>query len=643
MTLRLRERYALMLASAALAASAVVTIIFLHVAEINRNRMSEASAAISQHHMMKQLEGRGRGLLIMMSSALVNPLYKEDFETLYNLLSSVRNLPDVRDILVYDAGGAILHDGTPTIQSFGAMAAADIRDRVIAKGEWLVVSKDKQTRVAAPIKIGQRILGAVELTLNHDRINAAIDSHNAALEEIADQNYDRLLRMAVVSISVALLISMVVGAFAARRLSRPIEELRETVHGIAEGRPNLVWPSPKDEELRELSEGLKAMVRDLRAKTVSTAYLDDIIGNMFDCLVVTDTRQRIEKVNPATCALTEYAAHELINQPLSIFLMPPEARSSAIDAAIDSKRIDNIYTKSGRAIPVLWGSSSMASHVDGQPRTVSLFRDISGIRAYEAQLRAAREEAEVANAAKSRFLANMSHELRTPLNAIIGFSAMIKDQMRGPMPDGYMGYAVDIHESAEHLLAIINDILDISKLEAGKMELMEEEVAVEEMLSLVLRIIRQRADERGIAVELVLKETIPDLLVDARMLKQILINILSNAVKFNIDEGRVTLTAGRRLNGDVYFAVRDTGIGMDPADIPRLLEPFAQASAAHSRSHQGTGLGLAIAKSMVTLHGGALTVDSAVNAGTTVTVTLPAERLLIRADKRSERSESARQ
>lgn len=285
----------------------------------------------------------------------------------------------------------------------------------------------------------------------------------------------------------------------------------------------------------------------------------------------------------------------------------------------------------------------MASHVDGQPRTVSLFRDISGIRAYEAQLRAAREEAEVANAAKSRFLANMSHELRTPLNAIIGFSAMIKDQMRGPMPDGYMGYAVDIHESAEHLLAIINDILDISKLEAGKMELMEEEVAVEEMLSLVLRIIRQRADERGIAVELVLKEKIPDLLVDARMLKQILINILSNAVKFNIDEGRVTLTAGRLLNGDVYFAVRDTGIGMDPADIPRLLEPFAQASAAHSRSHQGTGLGLAIAKSMVTLHGGVLTVDSAINAGTTVTVTLPAERLLIRADKRIERSESVRQ
>jgi signal transduction histidine kinase len=243
---------------------------------------------------------------------------------------------------------------------------------------------------------------------------------------------------------------------------------------------------------------------------------------------------------------------------------------------------------------------------------------------YEAT-RVAKDEAEVANRAKSEFLANMSHELRTPLNAVIGFSQAMLGQLRGPLNDHYRGYAQDIHDGGAHLLAIIGDILDLSKAEAGKLQLGEEAVGLHEVLEQACRFVQLRAAEAG--HQLLLRDTpMPPIVADPLRLKQIVINLLSNAVKFTPRGGRIEIGATFDQYNGFVITVADNGIGIAREHLDRVMEPFAQVESAFSRSHEGSGLGLALAKKMTKLHQGTLSIDSEPGRGTTVTVTLPASR-----------------
>ena len=237
-------------------------------------------------------------------------------------------------------------------------------------------------------------------------------------------------------------------------------------------------------------------------------------------------------------------------------------------------------------------------------------------------------QAEEANRAKSEFLANMSHELRTPLNAVIGFSALIDRQIKGPIGhEAYRGYARDISRSGEHLLGIINDILDLSKVEAGKLELHEEQIDLASVFRSCARLVEPKAREAGLALSIQAPHTLPLLLADETRVKQIVINLLSNAVKFTPRGGRVSLSA--RLAADaIEIVVADTGIGMTPEQIPVALESFRQIESSQSRKFQGTGLGLPLAKKLAELHGGSIDVESAPGLGTTVTVRLPASRIV---------------
>lgn len=243
-------------------------------------------------------------------------------------------------------------------------------------------------------------------------------------------------------------------------------------------------------------------------------------------------------------------------------------------------------------------------------------------------LRHAKNAAEVANLAKTAFLANVSHELRTPLNAVLGFAGLIRDGAFGPIDARYRGYANDIHASGEHLLALISDILDLSKIEAGRFDLHEQEVSIPGVVERCLRLIAWRAEDGRVAVRNQVPADLPHLVADDRRLRQVLLNVLSNAVKFTPAGGSVEISAARSADGGTAIAVADTGVGMRPEDIPVALEPFRQLDSTFTRHYEGTGLGLPLAQRLIELHGGTLAIESAPGKGTTVTMRLPASRVI---------------
>ena len=257
-------------------------------------------------------------------------------------------------------------------------------------------------------------------------------------------------------------------------------------------------------------------------------------------------------------------------------------------------------------------------------RALRVFRD-SDLE--KKRLRVDKESAEAANHAKSEFLANMSHELRTPLNAILGFSEVIKSQMFGPLSERYRSYAGDIFSSGKHLLELINEILDLSKLEAGKLELHEEEVNLAAAVEACMQLVEPQARKAQILLSAFFDDDISLVRVDARRFRQIVLNLLSNAVKFTPDGGQVRVSTFRR-NGDLVLTIADTGIGMSPEEIPKATASFGQVDSKISRKHEGTGLGLPLAKHLAEAHGGTLTLQSEVNVGTTVTITLPSQRIV---------------
>ena len=244
----------------------------------------------------------------------------------------------------------------------------------------------------------------------------------------------------------------------------------------------------------------------------------------------------------------------------------------------------------------------------------------------------ARDAADQANSAKSEFLANMSHELRTPLNAVIGFSEVIMEEALGPIGNTrYRGCASDIHVSGRHLLALINDILDLSKVEAGKQELQEAVVDLPRLVGESTTLVKKNAEQAGIRLRSHVAPDLPPIIADQVKVKQALVNLLSNAVKFTPAGGTVTVEAGRDAGGGLAIAVHDTGIGIAAEDLPKVLEPFHQVANSLTRQHQGTGLGLPLSKALIEMHGGTLALESEPSVGTIATIRLPADRLRDRA------------
>jgi PAS domain S-box-containing protein len=287
--------------------------------------------------------------------------------------------------------------------------------------------------------------------------------------------------------------------------------------------------------------------------------------------------------------------------------------------------LEHEYRIAGRGGALRWVHDRGIALRDGAGRAVRLvgaITDVTSRREAEQALRQARDRAEAATLEKSKFLANMSHELRTPLNAIIGFSEVLVDGLFGELTAKQHEYVSDIHESGQHLLSLINDILDLSKVEAGRMELEISEFEVGTVLQRAVALVRERAQRQGVSLTFSVDSGCGEVKADERKLKQIMLNLLSNAIKFTPSGGSIAISA-RRENGSLAVAVRDTGSGIAPEDQAAVFEEFRQVGSDAQRKAEGTGLGLALTKRFVELHGGEIHLESTPGKGSTFTITLP--------------------
>jgi PAS domain S-box-containing protein len=383
--------------------------------------------------------------------------------------------------------------------------------------------------------------------------------------------------------------------------------------------------------LRDITERLEAETQNLE----NVAKFRGIFEDAAYAIGVADRDGKYLEVNDALAELFGYERQEMIGLPFSAVTAPEtlERDLDQFNALVSGKRISiriekTYMRKNGERFEAQLVSKAVYDN-DGEFKfTIVLIDDITQRKQVEQTILAAKEEAEMASRAKSEFLANMSHELRTPLNSIIGFSDLLTDQsLYLPGDTTSTEYATHIFESGEHLLALINDILDISKIEAGTSALQEEDLDIAATVNSCLTMVAERAKNSEIRLIADIEEkTLPMLRADKTRMKQVVLNLLSNAVKFTEAGGRVTIKAWHNWDSGFVLQVIDDGIGMTPGDIPKALARFQQVESDLARKYEGTGLGLPLSKALVEQHGGTLDLQSQAGVGTTVTVRLPADR-----------------
>ncbi|MEI6557523.1 MAG: PAS domain S-box protein [Rhodospirillaceae bacterium] len=385
-------------------------------------------------------------------------------------------------------------------------------------------------------------------------------------------------------------------------------------------------------------------VRDLSERRAAEAALREsqernaaILAAAAEGIIAVDAHGRMETVNAAAGRIFGYPVAAMVGRNVSMLLPAPvqAAHGQAISACVGSRDHSSLgqrrevtaVRRDGGEFP-LEIAISLLERPEG-PLFIAAVADITERKEADAALRSAKLDAEAANQAKTQFLAHMSHELRTPLNAIIGFSDMMRHEMMGPLSPVYLDYARNINESGRQLIGIIDDLLDVSRLQLGKFSLCDGVVDLHSAVAGALAMMRPRAEDSGILLSEGVSEALPKLRGDARAIRQVLINLVSNAVKFTPRGGSVRVSAESAPDGRLLLAVTDTGLGIPPDLIGRVLDPFHHADAFRANKSRGIGLGLPICRWLMELHGGSLIVESTPPLGTTVTAGFPKERVLV--------------
>ncbi|MDP6787383.1 MAG: PAS domain S-box protein [Rhodospirillales bacterium] len=433
-------------------------------------------------------------------------------------------------------------------------------------------------------------------------------------------------------------------------------------------------PLHNDEVLAVLQRCFEKRRLELEKEAAEAALVESegrhraVLESVIDGIVSIDERGTIQTVNPATERIFGYRSDEMVGRNVTLLMLEPyrsehdaylarymdtaEARIIGIGREVEGRRkngsvfplylaVGEVRREEGRLFIGVISDITRRKRAEEalqrahdeletrvEERTRELTVEIAERWRIEAALRAAKEAAETANRAKSEFLATMSHELRTPLNAIMGFSEVLKsssDTLPGEKREEYLDIVL---QSGGHLLALIEDILDVSAIEAGKLELNEENVDVAGLVEASVQLVRARAEREQVGLSVSLPQAGLHLYADQKRVKQILFNLLSNAVKFTPESGDVRLSVALADDGALAFEISDTGIGMDEAGIAKAMAMFGQVDGSLAREYEGTGLGLPLTQRLVEAHGATLELDSQLDAGTTATVRFPAHRVV---------------
>jgi PAS domain S-box-containing protein len=392
------------------------------------------------------------------------------------------------------------------------------------------------------------------------------------------------------------------------------------------------YPQPSANSSRESLEA------ELRRLKVAFRELSAILDTATDGVAVLDWQGLILTLNRSGEALFGYDQHEVQGKPLTSLLAPEssplaleyfEGLKSRVSSLFNQGREVTALAREGGTLPVFMTLAQVGAAGSGtrEERFCALLRDLTHWKNVEQELEAARKEAERANALKSAFLAKVSHEIRTPLNAILGFAEVMIEERFGPIGNPrYKDYIGDIHASGALVMSLVNDLLDLSKIEAGKMDFAFASIDVNRVVSECVSIMQPQASREQVDTKLSLSPALPNILADERALRQIILNLLSNAVKFNRPGGQVIVSTLLADSGSVVVRIRDTGLGMREGDIGVAFEPFRRLDA--GRPSRGTGLGLPLTKALVEANGASMTFKSKEQEGTLVEVVFPSARIL---------------
>ena len=378
----------------------------------------------------------------------------------------------------------------------------------------------------------------------------------------------------------------------------------------------------------------RGFIADLARAGDRVEELEAILDTATDGVVVIDKHGRVDSFNRSAEALFGIEAREVVGKPFTD-LLAEESHKAALDyldglaangvASVlnDGREVIGKVPRGG-LIPLFM----TIGRLSGGQKFCAVLRDITHWKNVEEELVAAKRAAETANTQKSEFLAKISHEIRTPLNAIIGFSEVMMEERFGPVAnERYRAYLRDIHVSGGHLMSLINDLLDLSKIEAGKLDLAFESVAVNEIIQECVALMQPQANRERIIIRTSLSAGVPNVVADLRSLRQILLNLLSNAIKYTEAGGQVIVATSLEENGEVVLRIRDTGVGMSEKDLETAMKPFRQVGVMRDRG-EGTGLGLPLTKALVEANRATFTITSAPDQGTLVKITFPTTRVL---------------
>ncbi len=599
--------------------------------------------------LLKAIESEARSVSASISQVCGNAVVGEDYGFIVeHNMGVLKNTAGIRYIAVVRKNGfTLIHtpDGWQQLDLPGKEWALDEKTPQQGEITWSDFVGAEVYRYSYPLVYSGLRWGHLQLGLSLDNLNDEI----------------KYLYRSILTIAVLFLFIGVLGAyFLARRLTGPIYALLDTTTKISGGDLSARAMAGGSDELSDLARAFNQMTEALAKTTISRDYLTSILSNMSDTLIVSSPAGQIEMVNQAGIDLLGYAPTKIETMNLNQLFLGKKLNGPPIDlkTLIQERSVRNqecfCRVASGKFIPVLFSGSVMVAKNGAISGVVCAFIDITKRKHDEVELKKAMLASQKASIAKSEFLANMSHELRTPLNHIIGFTELVVDGHAGKINAKQDEFLKDALASGNHLLTLINDILDISKVEAGKLTLKKEKVQLSSLIDSGMRMVQEQSVKKGIDISVRFNGAPDFIWADDRKVRQIIYNLLSNAVKFTPKNGKIQIYADHLVlsdgnlikengsilkhlpfskddlkNHDTYMGVSilDNGIGIASRDKAKIFQPFEQIDSSASRKYQGTGLGLALVKQLVELHHGKIWVDSrGLGLGSTFTFILPVKQ-----------------